>query len=252
MPFDSQGNFTRVMNWTSDYENGIEIVCDRHDDEDDNFAAGLNDCFCRDGRATATGNFKMGSNKITGLGNGSSANDAINKSQLDGAYNELNTKIEAIVVEKFSVGDLKQSLLTANHEDWVLCDGQAISRTDYADLFDLIGTTYGSGDGVTTFNVPDYSNILYPTSTAVGVKGNGKAIGLTDGTDNAGLGTYNGTYYLTGNKGLYGEDVGTTITTPLNGLASSKAVSMTTDATKSGIEGSISSYVQINWYIKAK
>ena len=59
MPYDASGNFTRVMNWTNDYENGIEIVCDRHDDEDDNFAAGFNECFCRDGRATATGNFKM-------------------------------------------------------------------------------------------------------------------------------------------------------------------------------------------------
>ena len=39
MPFDASGNFTRVMNWTNDYENGIEIVCDRHDSEDDNFAA---------------------------------------------------------------------------------------------------------------------------------------------------------------------------------------------------------------------
>lgn len=38
---------------------------------------------------------------------------------------------------------------------WLMCYGQAISRTDYADLFTVIGTTYGSGDGSTTFNVPD-------------------------------------------------------------------------------------------------
>ncbi len=35
------------------------------------------------------------------------------------------------------------------------CAGQAVSRDDYADLFDAIGTTYGVGDGSTTFNVPD-------------------------------------------------------------------------------------------------
>lgn len=35
------------------------------------------------------------------------------------------------------------------------CDGSAISRTTYADLFAAIGTTYGAGDGSTTFNVPD-------------------------------------------------------------------------------------------------
>ena len=38
---------------------------------------------------------------------------------------------------------------------WELCYGQAISRTTYAGLFTTIGTTYGSGDGSTTFNVPD-------------------------------------------------------------------------------------------------
>jgi len=38
---------------------------------------------------------------------------------------------------------------------WLLCYGQAISRTTYATLFAIIGTTYGSGDGSTTFNVPD-------------------------------------------------------------------------------------------------
>lgn len=38
---------------------------------------------------------------------------------------------------------------------WLKCDGRAISRDDYADLFTVIGTSYGSGDGSTTFNIPD-------------------------------------------------------------------------------------------------
>jgi microcystin-dependent protein len=38
---------------------------------------------------------------------------------------------------------------------WLLCDGSAVSRTTYATLFGAIGTTYGVGDGSTTFNVPD-------------------------------------------------------------------------------------------------
>lgn len=38
---------------------------------------------------------------------------------------------------------------------WLICDGSAVSRTTYADLFSVIGTTYGSGDGSTTFNIPD-------------------------------------------------------------------------------------------------
>lgn len=38
---------------------------------------------------------------------------------------------------------------------WLLCYGQAVSRTDYAKLLGVIGTTYGAGDGSTTFNLPD-------------------------------------------------------------------------------------------------
>lgn len=38
---------------------------------------------------------------------------------------------------------------------WLLCDGVAYSRTTYASLFALVGVRFGSGDGTTTFNVPD-------------------------------------------------------------------------------------------------
>ena len=38
---------------------------------------------------------------------------------------------------------------------WLACDGSAISRTTYADLFAEIGEEYGNGDGSTTFNIPD-------------------------------------------------------------------------------------------------
>lgn len=40
-------------------------------------------------------------------------------------------------------------------ENWLLCDGSAVSRTTYQDLFNTIGTTYGTGDGFTTFNLPN-------------------------------------------------------------------------------------------------
>ena len=38
---------------------------------------------------------------------------------------------------------------------YLLCNGQEVSRTGYAELFDVIGTTWGAGDGSTTFNVPN-------------------------------------------------------------------------------------------------
>ncbi|MSQ73336.1 MAG: tail fiber protein [Betaproteobacteria bacterium] len=41
-------------------------------------------------------------------------------------------------------------------EGWLLCDGANRSREDYAALFAVIATTFGSGDGLATFNVPDF------------------------------------------------------------------------------------------------
>jgi microcystin-dependent protein len=38
---------------------------------------------------------------------------------------------------------------------WLLCAGQAVSRSTYSSLFSVLSTTYGSGDGSTTFNLPD-------------------------------------------------------------------------------------------------
>ena len=40
-------------------------------------------------------------------------------------------------------------------DGWLVCDGSAISRSTYAELFSVIGTSYGVGDGSTTFNLPD-------------------------------------------------------------------------------------------------
>lgn len=43
-------------------------------------------------------------------------------------------------------------------DGYLLCDGSAISRTDYPILFSAIGTTWGPGDGSSTFNLPDLRN----------------------------------------------------------------------------------------------
>lgn len=44
---------------------------------------------------------------------------------------------------------------TTAPDGWLICDGSQISRTTYSDLFLAIGTTFGSGDGSTTFTLPD-------------------------------------------------------------------------------------------------
>lgn len=61
-------------------------------------------------------------------------------------------------------------------QGWFQCDGTAKSRTNYVDLFNAIGTTYGTGDGSTTFNLPDFRGQFLrswsgATSTAAVVTG---------------------------------------------------------------------------------
>lgn len=52
-------------------------------------------------------------------------------------------------------GDVKYKAENAVPSGWLECNGAAVSRTAYAALFLAIGTAYGAGDGVNTFNVPD-------------------------------------------------------------------------------------------------
>ena len=73
------------------------------------------------------------------------------------------------------------------------CNGQAVSRSTYSALFAIVASTYGGGDGSSTFNVPDLQN-----NVAVG-KSNNKALASTGGantvssTGNVGGSTANAT-----------------------------------------------------------
>ena len=53
---------------------------------------------------------------------------------------------------------------------WLVCDGSAISRTEYDELFGVIGTTYGTGDGSTTFNLPNLIDRFAEGGKSVGTK----------------------------------------------------------------------------------
>ena len=53
------------------------------------------------------------------------------------------------------VGAVNTFAMSSAPMGWLSCDGGAVSRTTYAALFAIVGTTYGSGNGSTTFNLPD-------------------------------------------------------------------------------------------------
>ena len=58
------------------------------------------------------------------------------------------------------VGSIIMYGAAAAPTNWVLCDGSAINRTTYADLFTAIGITYGAGNGSSTFNVPNLQGVF--------------------------------------------------------------------------------------------
>lgn len=70
-----------------------------------------------------------------------------------------------------SVGFITMYAGTSAPGGWLFCDGSAISRVTYSDLFNIIGTSFGVGDGSTTFNIPD--------TRSRSIMGVGQGVGLT-------------------------------------------------------------------------
>lgn len=68
-------------------------------------------------------------------------------------------------------------------EGYLMCDGSAVSRDQYSGLFDVIGTTFGVGDGATTFNLPDLSGKVPMGNSqthALASSGGSETVALTD------------------------------------------------------------------------
>lgn len=148
--FDGNGNWTSNFSAQADRDNGIKILASRFDNI---FIADIKEsfenCLTKDGQIAPIGAFNMGGQKITNLGTGTSDTDGVNLGQMN---NAIKTASDSL----FDLGDIKASVRGENHGVWLLCNGQAVSRETYSALYAIIGTNFGSGDGVTTFNVPDY------------------------------------------------------------------------------------------------
>ena len=76
-----------------------------------------------------------------------------------GVYKNNNETLEPIAGGTLYADNPIGTILAFGGSDiptgWHLCDGTAVSRTTYAELFSVIGTSFGTGDGSTTFNLPD-------------------------------------------------------------------------------------------------
>jgi microcystin-dependent protein len=88
-------------------------------------------------------------------------------------------------------GEIKMWPTNTPPTGYLMCDGSQVSRSTYAALFALIGTTFGVGDGSTTFNLPNYLNRF-----AVGA-GSSYALAATGGSKDATLVSHSHTFSAT-------------------------------------------------------
>lgn len=136
-------------------------------------------------------------------------------------------------------------------DGFMLCDGSAISRTTYATLFSIIGTTYGNGDGSTTFNLPDLRG-----RTIVGLDSNDTdfdTLGETGGSKDLQAHSHDVLYQnfrLNTNRDANSGSTGATralgfSTSSTSGSSETKAAS-----TGAGDSGNLQPYITINYIIK--
>lgn len=90
-----------------------------------------------------------------------------------GIRQPLTTSVNTSYTAK--IGQIIAYAGTNEPTGWLKCDGRAVLRNRYPDLFAVIGTTYGSGDGSTTFNLPDLTE-KFPVGS-----GSNYAVGSTGG-----------------------------------------------------------------------
>ena len=114
------------------------------------------------------------------------------QSKTDASINQIETKTDNTLAEidakaksiEAPVGSLMPFAGNTAPAGWLKCDGSAVSRTTYANLFAVIGTTYGAGDGSTTFNVPNFIDRTFWGGSSSGAI---KNAGLPNITGTAGI-----------------------------------------------------------------
>ena len=129
-----------------------------------------------------------------------------------GEYNgDVDQVIDITVSEGAQPGDYKMIAGNTIPDGWLLCNGAAVSRTTYAELFAAIGTRYGSGNGSTTFNLPNFNGRHVLGTTNTGNLGSYVSAGLPDISGYATSGIIWRSAW--GNSGaLWTEDTGNSLT----------------------------------------
>lgn len=133
---------------------------------------------------------------------------------------------------------------------YLVCDGSAVSRTEYSELFDVIGTLYGSGDGSTTFNLPDLrGKVVTGLDTS---NSNFNVIGKTGGEETVTLTIENIPSHTHGTA-VTDSSMGASSGNASMAVAYQKTDGFPTGATGGGkAHNNLQPYITINYLIRAK
>lgn len=94
-----------------------------------------------------------------------------------------NAADDWVTIHSPEIGDIKHSVRSDDHAGWIKCDGRAVSRATYSYLFAVIGTSFGVGNGTSTFNLPDsQGRVLGSVGTGTGIA-NPRTTGERVGTE---------------------------------------------------------------------
>jgi microcystin-dependent protein len=169
---------------------------------------------------------------------------------------DLNTVVEALNPS----GAILQFAGATAPTGYLLCDGSAISRTTYATLFTAISTTYGVGDGSTTFNLPNLKGkvpVGYSSTEtefdALGETGGVKTVTLTSAQSGLVAHTHNVKPFNTGTGGGYVQNkTGSNSNSPLTrddgvflGITESNSTSNASES-----HSNLQPYIVLNYIIK--
>lgn len=160
------------------------------------------------------------------------------------------------------IGTVNSFAGTSAPNGWLMCDGAAYSRVTYAALYATIGTTYGSGDGSTTFNVPNLTNRMAVGSGgtyAAGSTGGASTVTLTSGQvpshdhGSAGAHTHTAPAYTTDNRSKTTDLFSTLLPTTSGTVTTSSAGAHThTSFGGGGSHENMSPYLALPMIIRAQ
>lgn len=162
---------------------GEDIVPSQHNPPLQDMAQALTGSLSRDGSGGMRAPFNGGGFRATNLAPGIQPTDAATMAQLGG-------------MSGAPVGGMMDWPAAIAPTGWLICAGQTLSRTDYADLFAVVGTTFGAPSG-STFNLPDLrgrvsagldvdsggyaDRLTTPNSRTIGASGGTQTVTLTVG-----------------------------------------------------------------------